>query len=120
MNNELILQKLNQLSQSKFRNSFHLRKYMYPYIEEKGMDTISRHAYDFIINRLADAYPVNDGKQTPTKGHPIFIAQHACACCCRGCLEKWHRIPKGRKLNNQEIEYIHSILMAWISLELKK
>ena len=23
----------------------------------------------------------------------VFVAQHATACCCRGCLEKWYRVP---------------------------
>ncbi|WP_139104139.1 MULTISPECIES: DUF4186 family protein [Eubacteriales] len=24
---------------------------------------------------------------------------HACACCCRKCLFKWHRIPEGTEWN---------------------
>ena len=83
MNYDLMLAKL---SKSKFRSSFHLRKYMINYINEKGMDKIKKHAYDFIEKRLAPYPTKNDSKQTPMKGHPIFIAQHACACCCRSCL----------------------------------
>ena len=96
--------KLNSLNHSKFRNSFHLRKYMLDYIDEKGMEKIEEHAYDFIRKNLMPEIIPNDGKQTPMKGHPVFIAQHACGCCCRGCLEKWHNIPKGRELKENEIK----------------
>lgn len=85
-----------RLSKSKFRSRFHLKDKDKKYIEEKGIDTIKKHAYDFINNRLSDVSKVIDGKQTPMRGHPVFIAQHATACCCRGCLEKWYHIPKGQ------------------------
>ena len=122
MNNidKLINNKLLELSKSKFRSSFHLRKYMIKYIDEKGMDTIKRHTVDFIEQKLSNAYPINDGKQTPMKGHPTFIAQHACACCCRGCLEKWHHIQKGKKLSRNEKNYIYLILIKWIENEYNK
>lgn len=108
-----------RISKSKFRNSFHLKQKDKQYIQDKGMDTIEKHAYDFISNRLAPAYIENDGKQTPMRGHPVFIAQHACALCCRGCLEKWHGIPKGRELNDKEIQYIVNIILKWIDNETK-
>ena len=81
------------------------------------MDTVRRHAEDFIEKKLAPAYPENDGKQTPMKNHPVFIAQHACACCCRGCLEKWYKVPKGRGLTKTQQEKIVNLLMAWIKKE---
>ena len=111
---------LDKLSKSKFRSSFHLRKYMINYIDDKGIDTIKKHAYDFIEKRLSPYPTPNDGKQTPMKGHPVFIAQHACACCCRGCLEKWHHIPKNRCLTKDEIDYIVNLLMLWINKEYKE
>ncbi len=111
---------LYKLSLSKFRSSFHLRKYMIDYIDDKGLDTIKDHAYDFINKRLKPSVIPNDGKQTPMKGHPIFIAQHACGCCCRGCLEKWHNIPKGRELSSDEVEYIVTLLMKWVKDEYNK
>lgn len=117
MNTDDILYKL---SLSKFRSSFHLRKYMLSYIDEKGFDVIKEHAYDFINKRLKPSNILNDGKQTPMKGHPVFIAQHACGCCCRGCLEKWHKIPKNRELTNDEVDYIVSLLMKWLKLEYNK
>lgn len=111
---EYLKKKLNQLSHSKFRSSFHLRKYMISYIDEKGWETIEKHAYDFIYKNLFSKDISNDGKQTPMKGHPVFLAQHACGCCCRGCLEKWHHIPKNRDLSEKEVRYLVALLMEWI------
>lgn len=114
---DYIAKKLNRLSKSKFRSSFHLRKYMITYIDEKGMDTVESHARDFVHKNLFPKDISNDGKQTPMKGHPVFIAQHACGCCCRGCLEKWHHIPKGRDLTEKEERFIVALLMEWIRRE---
>lgn len=109
---------LKRLSTSKFRNSFHLNKKMLLYIREKGIIKIEKDAYDLINKRIKPAVINNDGKQTPMKQvHPVFIAQHACGCCCRGCLEKWHKIPKGRELTEEEVNYIVSLLMLWIRRE---
>lgn len=109
-----------RLSKSKFRSRFHLKDKDKKYIEEKGIDTIKKHVYDFINNRLSDVSKVIDGKQTPMRGHPVFIAQHATACCCRGCLEKWYHIPKGRLLTKKEIDYIVDIIMKWINNEMNR
>ena len=112
--------KLQELSHSKFRSSFHLRKYMYSYIDEKGLDKVEEQAFDFINKNLVSCNNPKDGKQTPMKGHPVFIAQHACGCCCRGCLEKWHKIPKTRDLNEKEIKYLVALIMEWIRREYTK
>ncbi len=116
---EIINRKLADFSKSKFRSSFHLRKYMIEYIDEKGFNVIKEHAYGIINKNIRPAVIKNDGKQTPTKAHPVFIAQHACACCCRGCLEKWHKIPKGRELTDNEVNYIVSLILSWIVREYK-
>ena len=116
----LINYKLEELSKSKFRSSFHLRKYMIDFINQKGMDTVKKHTIDFIEQKLAPSNPINDGKQTPMKGHPTFIAQHACACCCRNCLYKWHHIPKGKELSRNEKNFIYLLLITWIENEYKK
>lgn len=116
---KIINDKLNDLSKSKFRSSFHLRKYMIEYIDDNGFNTILKHSYDFINERLRPSNISNDGKQTPMKGHPVFIAQHACACCCRSCLEKWHHIPKNKELSDNEVNYIVSLLIEWIKREYK-
>lgn len=107
----------DSLSKSRFRSSFHLPIYMKDYIDEKGLDVIKNHAYNFVNKRLKEAYPKNDGKQTPYKGHPVFISQHATGTCCRGCLEKWHHIPKGRELTDKEVDYIVNVIMKWIEKE---
>ena len=82
-----------RLNKSTFRAKFHLSEKDKKYINEKGIDEIRKHASDFVAKRLAPAFIANDGKQTPMRGHPVFVAQHACACCCRGCLNKWYKVP---------------------------
>jgi len=111
---------LNKLSKSKFRSSFHLKQKDKEYVKEKGLPTIKKHAYDFISKRLAPIQISNDGKQTPFKGHPVFIAQHACACCCRKCLNKWHNIPLSTQLNDEQIDFIVNLLMKYIEKEMSK
>jgi hypothetical protein len=106
----------NSLSKSKFRSRFKLKHKDLEYIQQKGIDTIERHANDFITNRLAPAEPKNDGKQTPMRGHPVFIAQHATGTCCRSCLAKWHKIPQHKQLAQTEIDYVVAVLMKWIEL----
>ena len=103
-----------RLSKSKFRSSFKLKDKDKNYIKEKGMDTIKSHAYDFITKRVSGVNIPNDGKQTPMRGHPVFIAQHATATCCRGCIEKWYHIPKTRKLTKEEIDYLVNVIIEWI------
>ena len=112
---------LLKLSKSKFRSSFHLNKKMKEYTLLKGIDKIKRDAYDIIVKRIKPSNPTNDGKQTPMKQvHPVFIAQHACACCCRSCIEKWHKIEKGKELTNEEVNYLVSIIIEWIKRECNK
>ena len=119
--NDTIDIKLFKLSKSKFRSSFHLNKKMIDYSITKGMDKIKSDAYDFINKRLKPSIIPNDGKQTPMKQvHPVFIAQHACACCCRGCLEKWYNIPRERELTETEVDYIVSILIEWVTRECRR
>ncbi|MGZ8225780.1 MAG: DUF4186 domain-containing protein [Methylococcaceae bacterium] len=106
------------LSKSAFRKKFHLSDKELVYLRTKGLPTVITHARDFIAKRLADAEPANDGKQTPFRGHPVFIAQHATACCCRSCLEKWHGIPKGQSLSPDEEDYIVTVLERWLAIEI--
>ena len=100
---------LFRLSNSKFRSGFKLSDKDKIYINNKWIDTIKEHANDFINKRLAPKNIINDGKQTPMKGHPVFIAQHATATCCRSCLFKWHHIKMDKELNKDEINYIVNI-----------
>ncbi len=108
-----------RLARSKFRARFHLSAEDRRYIAQKGLDTIRRHAADFIRARLAPAQPPNDGHQTPMRGHPVFKAQHATATCCRGCLEKWWKVPRGTAIPPARQARIVDFLMAWIEREIK-
>ena len=112
--NDRINHTLDSLKKSKFRSKFKLSQKDRDYITTRGLETIRDHAYQFINSRIAPAFPKNDGKQTPMKGHPVFIAQHATATCCRKCIQKWHGIGKGRASNAQEIDFIVVLIMGWI------
>lgn len=112
-------EKLKLLECSKFRSSFKLKDKDIEYIKNKGIDVIREHTMDFIESRLSDSIILNDGKQTPMKGHPAFIAQHATATCCRGCIEKWHKIKKGTKLTNNQKQFICDLIILWILKQLK-
>ena len=108
-----------RLAKSPFRSKFRLSKKDADYINDKGLGIIRKHAMDFVSKRLTPAVIANDGKQTPMRGHPVFIAQHATACCCRGCLNKWHHIAPGRQLTENEQHYVVDIIMEWIGRQLK-
>jgi len=107
------------LSNSKFRGGFKLKEKDFVYINNKGLDKIKDHAYDFVKKRLAPAIIDNDGKQTAMHGHPVFIAQHATATCCRRCLYKWHHIKPGVELTESEIDYIVNLIIKWINLQIE-
>ncbi|EOV8480452.1 DUF4186 domain-containing protein [Klebsiella aerogenes] len=107
-----------RLGRSTFRSRFHLGAKERQYCYDKGPEVIDSHAADFIAKRLAPAQIANDGKQTPMRGHPVFIAQHATATCCRGCLEKWHAIPRGRELSGEEQRYVVQVIHRWLVMEM--
>lgn len=108
---------LDRLKRSAFRAKFHLSAADRDYVRRKGMGVIRAHAADFVATRLAPAVIPNDGRQTPMRGHPVFIAQHATACCCRGCLNKWYHVPMGCALTPIQQEKIVNLIMAWIEKE---
>ena len=113
-------QLFERLDNSKFRSSFHLKQKDIDYINEKGLDTIRQHAKDFIAKREAPAYIANDGKQTPMRGHPVFIAQHATATCCRECIRKWHKMQPGKELSQVQQDYLVDVIMTWIQKEIER
>ncbi len=115
---EYVLRKLAALKKSKFRSKFRLTLKDRAYIAQKDLGTIREHAFQFVHARIATDFPNNDGKQTPMRGHPVFIAQHATATCCRGCIQKWHGFEKGRVLNGDEVDFIVALIMGWIELEI--
>ena len=106
----------DRLSHSKFRSSFYLNNKDKDYIAKRDWDTIRKNTADIISKRLAPANIPNDGRQTPMRHgiFPPFIAQHATGCCCRGCFEKWHNIPKGGPLTKDEQDYAVDVIMEWL------
>lgn len=103
-----------RLDASAFRSRFRLTDADRAYIALRGWEEIAAQARKRVVERLAPARPLHDGRQTPMRGHVVFPAQHATATCCRGCLAKWHRIPAGRALTDDEIEYVVSVLLRWL------
>jgi len=108
--------KLVQLNRSKFRRSFCLNYIDKQNVRETGLDRIMADAYSFVNQRLKN--PSNDTRITPYRGHPVFIAQHATATCCRKCLWKWHRIPEFKVLDEDDINRVVGIIMSWIRNEM--
>ena len=103
-----------RLASSRFRNSFRLGKSDQRYLHDRRLPVVLDHARRFVQQRLGAANPQNDGKQTPMRGHPVFVAQHATGTCCRSCLKKWHGISKGAKLEPDEIDYIVAVIEHWL------
>ena len=117
---EWYTQLFERLGQSKFRSRFHLKQADIDYINNNGLDKIEEHAREFIAKREAPAVIPNDGQQTPMRGHPVFIAQHATAICCRECIRKWHKLQPGRELSQIQQDYLVDVIMTWIRQELKR
>lgn len=109
---------LDKLATRPFRSKFHLSVKDKEYIAKRDLATIREHARDLIGKRLAPAKPKKDGKQTPYRGHPVFVAQHATATCCRSCLQNWHKIPKGIDLSAEDQAYVVDFICRWIMREL--
>ena len=103
-----------KLARSRFRSGFRLNSKEKLYLQRKGLATVLEHGRDFLTERLAPAFPANDGKQTPWGGHPVFRAQHATATCCRSCILKWHGIPDAKELTEEELDYILRVIERWL------
>ena len=99
---------------SKFRSRQRLGMRERAYLREKTLPVVLEHGRRFVTERLAPAEPDNDGRQTPMRGHPIFIAQHATATCCRDCLAKWHHIARGKALSHEQIDYVLRVIERWL------
>jgi Domain of unknown function (DUF4186) len=109
---------LQTLARHPFRAKFHLRGRDAATVQLRGMEVIREHAAELLARRVAAAEPAKDGKQTPYRGHPVFVAQHATATCCRTCLQRWHGIPKGRELTADEQAYAVDVICRWIESDL--
>jgi hypothetical protein len=107
-----------QLRKSEFRRSFHMTPAERRMVEEKGFMAMRDFVYDVIDRRLNTPFSEDDGHQTPKMGHPVFVAQHATATCCRKCLFKWHRIPRHRELTEDEKTFLAGLLLRWIKKDL--
>ena len=84
------------------------------YVTSRGMDILRLHATDFVNKRIAPALPKNDGRQTPAKGHPVFIAQHATGCNDRESLEQFFGIKKGKELTGAQVDKVVDAILRWI------
>ena len=54
------------------------------------------------------------------RGHPVFIAQHATATCCRECIRKWHKMQPGKELSQVQQDYLVDVIMTWIQKEIER
>ena len=121
MNNNsdyLVLLACDTLAKSKFRSSQQLSKKLKYNVTNTTLNKLRSDAINLLTERLFVAHPKNDGKQTPFKGHPVFIAQHATGSCCRKCLWKWHKIPKHKPVNEENQQFIIELLMYWINKQI--
>src|SRR4051812_11464849 len=105
------------LRESAFRRRFHLAAPERRYLSTHGIEEVLVQAEDLIARRLAPAEPPNDGRQTPWRGHPVFVAQHATGTCCRNCLAKWHGIARGAALTDEEQAHVIAVLERWLRAE---
>ncbi|MBS3066936.1 DUF4186 family protein [Candidatus Pacearchaeota archaeon] len=110
----LIFQKLNA---SKFRREIHLSEEEKNFVRDKCLDKIIEDAYNFLDKNIRSKKD-NDGKQTPWRGHPVFVAQHATATCCRKCIKKWYKIPENKNLDDKEVKFFIEIILEWIDKEI--
>ncbi|MEA2402038.1 MAG: hypothetical protein QOK00_2441 [Thermoleophilaceae bacterium] len=117
---ETIDRRIDALATQRFRARFHLYGRERALVLLRGREAIRDHAHELIAQRVASAAPRKDGKQTPYRGHPVFVAQHATATCCRTCLQRWHELPKGRELSAEEQDYVVDVICRWIDRELER
>jgi len=103
-----------KLARAKLLSKFDMGEPEIEYVNSRGLDILELHAADFIKKRLAPAEPKNDGRQTPLKGHPVFVAQHATGTSDRERLEKFHGIRQGIELSEKQIKYVVNIIIRWI------
>jgi hypothetical protein len=107
-----------RLRASKFRRRFRLQGRELAYLQTWGLPHVMKQAAELIRKRVAPEVVPNDGRQTPWRNHPVFVAQHATATCCRGCLEKTHGIAKGHALTDKELQHVLAAIERWLSSQL--
>lgn len=114
MSSEELHELFARLAADPFRRKFALHGRDLAYLQTWGLDKVMRDARDLISKRVAPAEPKNDGRQTPWRNHPVFVAQHATATCCRGCVARWHGIPKGAAFSDEQLGYILTVIEQWL------
>jgi len=107
-----------RLAASPFRRKFRLQGRELAYLQTWGVPHVMKQAADLIRTRVAPAEPKNDGRQTPWRNHPVFVAQHATATCCRGCLEKTYGIAKDHELDEEELKHVLAAIERWLLSQL--
>ena len=113
-------QQINKsLEKHEIRFKFELGEAEREYVRERGMDIIRLHTTDFVKKRLQPANPRNDGRQTPTKGHPVFLAQHATATSSRTCMEEIYGIPLGQPLDDSQVIWTVDVILRWLEEQMK-
>jgi len=65
--------RLDLIARHPFRAKFHLHGRERVTAELSDPATMRLHAYDLVAKRLAPAEPAKDGRQTPYRGHPVFV-----------------------------------------------
>jgi hypothetical protein len=103
-----------RLGTSAFRRKFRLTGRELAYLQTWGLPHVMKQAEELLRKRLAPAVIPNDGRQTPWRNHPVFVAQHATATCCRGCLEKTHDITRGHTLTDDELRHVLAAIERWL------
>lgn len=111
---------LQTLGRSPFRRKFKLSAAERSELRQFGIDRLLVQAHELVLLHLAPAQPDDDGKQTPFRGNPVYVAQHGTATCCRRCLQKWHQIPQGRVLSSAEQDYIVSVIGYWLQASVRR
>ena len=91
-----------RLAKSTFRSRFRLGQKERQYCLDKGRRLSNNMLRILLLNDWRLRFPPMMVNRLPMRGHPVFIAQHATATCCRGCLAKWHDIPQGVALNDEQ------------------
>jgi hypothetical protein len=98
------------------RNMPRLDQEDYRLIQDQGIQKIKKQVESMIEKKLREK-PGNDGKQTPSRGNPVYKAMHACKCSSRRELKRAHRIPSDRELKDKEIKAVKNLLTRWIVRE---
>lgn len=109
-----------RLARSSFRRRFRLQGRELAHLQMWGLPRVMKEAEELIRKRVAPAQIANDGRQTPWRNHPVFVAQHATATCCRGCIDKTYEIAKGHQLEREELVLILGAIERWLQAQLEQ